>query len=185
MDETRDPGDPRLRSAHALHELALEFADRAQTAEAELLADFSARAASLAPGVGPVVVSSDEDEHLVLRADGTLTGEVLDDDTGRWREIGSPADVVRYYDPTDVFLDLADAVLDAFPALADESAEEAGSDGSAAAHPAAVPPVDAVPDAEPTTAVGGRATGRMLEDLHRAGVLSDAEYDRLRAQLDA
>ena len=51
-----------------------------------------------------------------------------------WQDISSPDQIVRFYDPTDVFGDLAEAIVDAYPAVARDSEEpdaDAG-DGSAA-----------------------------------------------------
>jgi hypothetical protein len=83
------------------------------------------------------------DEQLTLGQGGTFHGEVIpDDETGEWRTLGSADDLVEFYDPTDVFGDLADALAEAFPAVAPEgerpppAAEaEAGAEGAAAGEP--------------------------------------------------
>ena len=43
-----------------------------------------------------------------------------------WQDISSPDQIVRYYDPTDVFGDLAEAIADAYPSV---SAEAGGRGG--------------------------------------------------------
>jgi hypothetical protein len=72
----------------------------------------------------------DEDERLVYTAGGTFRAEVIpDDDTGEWKQLIAPEDIVAYYDPTDIFGDLADALAEAFPGVAPEmEAEEAEED---------------------------------------------------------
>ena len=64
------------------------------------------------------------------------------DREGDWRKLDTPDDMVEFYDPTDVFGDLADALAEAFPAIAPEfagastndagDAGDAGTDGDAA-----------------------------------------------------
>ena len=54
---------------------------------------------------------------------------------GTWRKLDGPDDLVEFYDPTDVFGDLADTLAEAFPALgepagtSDEDGEGDGEDG--------------------------------------------------------
>ncbi|MGZ6314416.1 MAG: hypothetical protein ACXWNI_02160 [Candidatus Limnocylindrales bacterium] len=40
-----------------------------------------------------------------------------DAETGTWRKLDGPDDIVEFYDPTDIFGDLADTLAEAFPAL--------------------------------------------------------------------
>jgi hypothetical protein len=61
-----------------------------------------------------------------------------------WTELTAGEDVVRFYDPTDVFGDLADAVAESFPGVGgddddeddddedDEAPDAEGADGSGA-----------------------------------------------------
>ncbi len=173
--------DRGLEAARTLADLALEYADRAQAVEAELLAEFASRAAALAAAIGPLVVESDEDERVLLRADGVLAGEVLDDESGSWTPIDSPEEVVRYYDPTDLFLDLADALVERFPEIG-PSSNDAGEGGTVEdeARPMSAAPSTVTPGAEGSTTEDERpAATTMLEDLHRHGVLTDAEFERL------
>ena len=39
---------------------------------------------------------------------------------GQWRRLESPEELVEFYDPTDVFGDVADAIADAYPQVAPE-----------------------------------------------------------------
>lgn len=182
MDDDVAADRMRLDSARDLLALVREYADRAQAAEAQLLAAFSARAAASAVAVGPIVVDDDDDERLLLRADGVLAGEVLDDDTGVWLAVETAEEVVRYYDPTDIFLDLADALVERYPDLAadevgamDPQRLPTGGDGAMAAS-------DSARD-ESAAAPPESATLTMLKDLHRSGVLSDADFEHLREQM--
>ena len=95
--------------------------------------------------LGDFVVVDDEDERLTLGHGGTFHGEVIpDDETGEWRTLGSADDLVEFYDPTDVFGDLADALAEAFPGIAPEPE---GEGAEADAEPQ--PDVEDVPDKDP------------------------------------
>jgi hypothetical protein len=52
--------------------------------------------------------------------------EDTSDREGDWRRLETPDSLVEFYDPTDVFGDLAEALADSFPAVAAD--EEAGED---------------------------------------------------------
>ena len=43
---------------------------------------------------------------------------------GGWTDIATPDAIVRYYDPTDVFGDLAEAIADAYPGVTDEAEDD-------------------------------------------------------------
>ena len=71
------------------------------------------------------------DERLTLRASGSFVAEVVPEseaEAGTWRKLEGPDDLVEFYDPTDVFGDLADTLAEAFPALTGPG-EEAEEDG--------------------------------------------------------
>lgn len=130
-------------AARRLYELALAFQDRSQRAEARLFEQFEAESEILTAVLGDFVVVDDEDERLTLGHGGTFHGEVIpDDETGEWRTLGSADDLVEFYDPTDVFGDLADALAEAFPGIAPEPEGE-----EAEAEPQ--PDVEDVPDKDP------------------------------------
>jgi hypothetical protein len=62
----------------------------------------------------------------VLGATGRFRAEVLPEDSeGEWRELSGGDDLVEFYDPTDVFGDLADALAEAFPGIAPDLEAEA------------------------------------------------------------
>jgi hypothetical protein len=116
-------------AASALYDLALDFQERSQRSEAGLLEQFENASSGLMSRVGPIVIVDDMDEHLELVGAG-FRGKVIPEGDGRWTDLHGPEDVVRFYDPTDVFGDLADAVADAYPGVAPEDAEaEDGSEG--------------------------------------------------------
>jgi hypothetical protein len=110
-------------AAAALYELALDFQERSQHSEAGLIEQFENAASSLMSRVGSVVIVDDLDEHLELAGPG-FRGRVIPEGDAEWTDLVRPEDVVRFYDPTDVFGDLADAIAEAFPGIADESDDD-------------------------------------------------------------
>ncbi len=109
-------------AAAAMYNLALDFQERSQASEARLIDLFEETAARLADKLGDFVIVDDEDERLVYTAGGTFRAEVIpDDDTGEWKQLIAPEDIVQFYDPTDIFGDLADALAEAFPSVAPEA----------------------------------------------------------------
>ncbi len=113
-------------AAERLYDLALAFQERSQQTEAHLLEQFESAAAQLTSVLGDLVIIDDEDERLTLRASGSFTAEVVPEaevETGTWRKLDGPDEIVEFYDPTDVFGDLADTLAEAFPALSGPAAE--------------------------------------------------------------
>ena len=127
-------GQPAVAEAHdeqsaaaALYGLALDFQDRSQRTEGGLIEQFENAATTLLSMVGTLVIVDDDDEHLSLGTGG-FRGRVIPEGGTSWQDISSPDQIVRYYDPTDIFGDLAEALADAYPAVvadADEDAAEA------------------------------------------------------------
>ena len=121
--------DDEASAAGAMYNLALDFQERSQANEARLLDQFEESVARLSGMMGDLIIIDDDDERLTLTASGRFRAEVLPEDSeGEWRELHSPEDLVEFYDPTDVFGDLADALAESFPAVAPE-AEGDGDDG--------------------------------------------------------
>jgi len=124
--------DTPEEAAASLYELALDFQERSQRSEAGLLEQFENASATLVSRVGTIVIVDDLDEHLELVGAG-FRGKVIPEGETRWTDLGGPEDVVRFYDPTDVFGDLADAVADAYPGVTpDEDDEAEDGDGDKA-----------------------------------------------------
>jgi hypothetical protein len=125
------PDVPQARdeesAAAALYELALDFQDRSQRTEAGLIEQFENAAAGLLGLIGTLTLVDDTDEQLTLGLGG-FRGKVVPEGEGGWTEISTPDAIVRYYDPTDVFGDLAEALVDAYPAVAAEEGE--GAEGA-------------------------------------------------------
>jgi len=118
--------DTTEEAAARLYDLALTFQERSQATEANLLADFEVAAEGLVGMVGGLTIVDDDDERLTLQADGHFHGEVVpEEDAGRWRQLEEPEDIVQFYDPTDVFGDLAESIAEAYPSVA----PELGTDG--------------------------------------------------------
>jgi len=133
-------GQPEVREATdeqsaalSLYELALDFQDRSQRAEAGLIEQFENAAGGLLGMVGTLVIVDDDDEHLALGVGG-FRGRVIPEGETGWQDISSPDQIVRFYDPTDVFGDLAEAIADSYPVVAsddeDEASETDADDGS-------------------------------------------------------
>jgi hypothetical protein len=119
-----DADDDEL-AAQRLYDLALEFQERSQRSESRLLEQFEDAAGLLSGRIGDLVINDDDDERLTLTAAGEFRAEVLTEEENEWRPLASADELVEYYDPTDVFGDLADALAEAYPAIAPELAGEA------------------------------------------------------------
>jgi hypothetical protein len=119
-------------AATALYELALDFQDRSQRTEAGLIEQFENAAVGLLSHVETLTLVDDEDERLTLGVGG-FRGKVVPEGEGGWAEITTPDAIVRYYDPTDVFGDLAEAIAEAYPSVTDEGDEFEGEAGSGGA----------------------------------------------------
>jgi hypothetical protein len=114
-----DADDDEL-AAQRLYDLALEFQERSQRSEARLLEQFEDAASLLSGRIGDMVINDDDDERLTLTSSGQFRAEVLTEEENEWRPLASADELVEYYDPTDVFGDLADALAEAFPSVAPE-----------------------------------------------------------------
>jgi hypothetical protein len=140
-------------AARRLYDLALQYQERSQHNEARLLEQFETAAERLTARVGDLVVVDDDDERLVLEASGSFRAEVIPEDAdGEWRTLSTSEELVEFYDPTDVFGDLADALAEAFPAVAPEVAAdddaETGDDDDGAEDAEDVEDVEDVEDAD-------------------------------------
>jgi hypothetical protein len=118
-------------AALGMYNLALDFQERSQASEARLIEQFEEAVARLSGTLGDLIIVDDDDERLVLTGTGRFRAEVLPEDAnGQWRELAQADDIVEFYDPTDVFGDLADALAEAFPGIAPElEGEGEGEDG--------------------------------------------------------
>lgn len=123
------PLDDDETAARRLYDLALEFQERSQRSEARLLSDFEVAAAAAAGIVGELIIVDDDDERLVLTSNGEFRAEVVPEEgDGAWRSLSGAEELVEFYDPTDVFGDLADALAEAFPSVAPEFAATGADD---------------------------------------------------------
>jgi hypothetical protein len=131
--EAIDVEDDEL-AAQRLYDLALEFQERSQRTEARLLEQFEDASTVLVGKIGDLVINDDEDERLTLRSSGEFRAEVLTEEENEWRPLATAEELVEYYDPTDVFGDLADALAEAYPSIAPElEAFEGNGTGAATA----------------------------------------------------
>ncbi|MDR3544704.1 MAG: hypothetical protein P4L30_02915 [Candidatus Limnocylindrales bacterium] len=125
--------DDETSAAHKLYDLSLTFQERSQLSEAHLIEQFQQAAGGLAEQLGDLIVIDDDDERLTLGRSGHIRAEVEPEgDEGEWRKLTTPEELVEFYDPTDVFGDIADAIAEAYPAVApelDESDEDDDDEG--------------------------------------------------------
>ncbi len=111
--------DDEQAAARRLYDLALTMQERSQQSEARLIEQFEIAAASLSGQLGDFVIVDDDDERLTLKASGSFVAEVVPEEAdGEWKTLDSPDEIVQFYDPTDVFGDLAEALAEAYPAVA-------------------------------------------------------------------
>ena len=68
--------------------------------------------------IGDMIIVDDDDERLSLTTSGFKAEVIPEDSEDEWRTLGGADELVEFYDPTDVFGDLADALAEAFPAVA-------------------------------------------------------------------
>ena len=122
--------DDEESAARRLYDLALEYQERSQRSEARLLEEFEGASAGLISVIGDLVIVDDDDERLVLTASGAFRAEVIPEDSeDEWRTLQGAEQLVEFYDPTDVFGDLADALAEAFPNVAPELGGAAAEEG--------------------------------------------------------
>jgi hypothetical protein len=192
--------EPSLEAARRLHDLSLDYAARSHAAVAALVSAFEVQAAGLTDDIGELIITDADDERLVLTAHGQFAGRVLTDDpTPRWQTLDSPDDIAEHYDPVDLFADVADAVAEAFLGVDDDEVPSDAPDiaparsggevrSTAGPEPSFVaPPTDDSGDSEaPNDSPPAQesATLRVLENLHAAGILTDADFEAKKAELD-
>jgi hypothetical protein len=112
-----EPTDEESAAA-LLYELALGFQERSKSTEAQLLDEFEVAATRATRVLGDFIVTDDADERLTLEGSGGFRAEVVPEEAeGTWRPLATAEELVEYYDPTDVFGDLADALADAYPSV--------------------------------------------------------------------
>jgi hypothetical protein len=117
-------------AARRLYDLALEYQERSQRSEARLLDEFEGASAGLVSVIGDLIIVDDDDERLSLTVNGFRAEVIPEDSEEEWRTLTGSEQLVEFYDPTDVFGDLADALAEAFPAVAPEL-QDASANGTA------------------------------------------------------
>ena len=158
-------------AARRLYDLALSFQERSQQSEARLIEQFEDAAGRLTGKIGDLIIVDDEDERLTLGSGGSFRAEVVpEESTGEWKKLTTPDQLVEFYDPTDVFGDLAESLAEAYPDVAQEPGEgddDAGDDEAEATGEA---------DDEDTAAgaAGGGAAGTDAKSAAGAGTSGGA-----------
>jgi len=160
--------DTEEGAAQRLYDLALEYQERSQRSEAGLLDDFAEAASNLSARLGDLIVVDDDDERLTLTAGAGFRAEVVPEDAGgEWRTLETPEELVEFYDPTDVFGDLADALAEAWPAVVPSGELEIDEEADANADDEATAEAD---DSEvEAEAEAGDASGDELIDAGEDG----------------
>ena len=99
-------------------------------------------------------------ERLTLEASGGFRAEVVPEDAeGAWRTLSTPEELVEFYDPTDVFGDLAEALAEAFPSVTGEGGSDEGAEGDEDADEEDGEDVEDVEDVEDADDADGDAGG--------------------------
>jgi len=124
-------GGYRLSAARRLYDLSLEYQERSQRSEARLLDEFEGASAGLVAVIGDMIIVDDDDERLSLTTSGFRAEVIPEEAQDTWRTLETTDDLVEFYDPTDVFGDLADALAEAFPSVAPELEGAEGDEGDA------------------------------------------------------
>jgi len=133
----RTEGEPANadEAASRLYDLALTFQERSQHTEARLIEQFESLVQDAAPLVGDLMILDDEDERLWLKRNGRFEAEVVPEADaeggaaeGDWKRLDSPDELVEFYDPTDVFGDLAEAIAESFPHVISDEPESESDD---------------------------------------------------------
>lgn len=125
------PSDPAA-AARRLYDLALTFQERSQISEARLVEQFEAASTGLARVLGDTMMLDDDDERVWFKGTGFFEAEVLPetddedggDNEGRWQKLNTPEELVQFYDPTDLFGDLAETLADIYPGIAPDDDDE-------------------------------------------------------------
>jgi hypothetical protein len=122
---SEDEPDDEEEAAARLYDLALTYQERSQQSEAELIEAFETEANRLTAKIGDLIIVDDDDERLTLEAGGSFRAEVVPEDAaGEWKTLSTPEQLVEFYDPTDVFGDLAEAIAEGYPSVAASGAGE-------------------------------------------------------------
>jgi hypothetical protein len=129
------PPTDTTEAAHRLYDLALTFQSRSQLSEARLVEQFELSAAPLSGVLGDLLILDDEDERVWFKGQGSFEAEVIPEaeegetTEGAWKPLESPEDLVQYYDPTDLFGNLAETLAEQFPSV-DPDFEGDGEEGA-------------------------------------------------------
>jgi hypothetical protein len=132
QDEVGEIPDDPVEVARRMYDLALTFQERSQLSEARLIEQFETAAQGLALRLGDQLILDDDDERLWFKGTGSFEAEVMperdedDEAVGEWVALKSPEEMVQFYDPTDLFGDLAETIAEQYPEVAPELEDDEG-----------------------------------------------------------
>ena len=107
--------DPRTTAIQSLAELARACAERSRELERGLIERFESGAARLSAMLGDIAIVDDRAERLTLRASGHFAASVaVKGESDAWQSLDWPDELIEYYDPADMFADLAGVIEEAF-----------------------------------------------------------------------
>lgn len=107
-----------------LYDGALEYQSRSQAAQVELITDFEDLVAGLDTALGDIQIVGEPDGQVWLRANGRFYGRVIPEGgstAGQWQELPDANALAEFYDATDLFGRLADAIERRSPSTARDS----------------------------------------------------------------
>lgn len=103
---------------------ALEYQVRSQEAQGELIAEFEELLGDLAAELGDVQIVEEPDAQVWLRSTGRFAGRVIPEsgpNAGQWQDLLVPKALTEFYDATELFGKLAEAIERRFPNATDAS----------------------------------------------------------------
>ena len=130
------PPTDATEAARRLYDLALTFQSRSQLSEARLVEQFEIAAAPLSGVLGDLLILDDEDERVWFKGQGSFEAEVIPEaeegeaTEGGWKPLESPEELVQYYDPTDLFGNLAETLAEQFPSVDPDFEAGDGEEGA-------------------------------------------------------
>lgn len=116
---TEDADVTRRSDAAIVYDGALTYQAASQEAQQKLIEEFEELIGGRVRELGELQLINEPDEQFWLKSDGTFYGRVIPEEgpqAGQWRELDAGS-LTDFYDATDLFGKLADAVLMGTPQI--------------------------------------------------------------------